>query len=95
MKSQLHWQTYQNLEPSAPSNRSLSLWSKINDTWQIALAYFATSSEPHVWQSQDASGLPQWKAFDPITQRTAEYSTESEMRAWLEERHYQYHRLTR
>lgn len=95
MKSQLSWQALQNLEARSQQNRPSSLWSKINDAWQTISAYLAASSEPHVWISQDAAGLTQWKAYDPMTRQAAEYSSEAEMRAWLEERHYQYHRLTR
>lgn len=96
MKSQLSWQAHQNLKSSSQQqNHNLSVWSRINDTWQMALTYFAASSEPHVWLSQDASGLPQWKAYDPITGQSATCSSETEMRTWLEERHYQYHRLSR
>lgn len=95
MKSQLNWQEYQNLEFPSYSKRQSSAWSKLNDIWQDALAYFAASSEPKVWQFQNGSGLSQWKAYDPITGESAVCDSEAEMRTWLEERHYQYHRFTR
>lgn len=95
MKSQLNWQAYQKLEFPSRSKRQPSPWSKLNDVWQVVLTYFSASSEPKVWQSEDASGLSQWKAYDPVTGESAVYDSETEMRVWLEERHYQYHRFTR
>jgi hypothetical protein len=99
MKSRLSWQEYQKLElisdelqqkPNKPS-----LGGKLNDIWQAVLAYLATSTEPHVWKTQDATGHAQWKAYDPVTKHSAECSSEEEMQVWLEERHYQYHLTAR
>jgi hypothetical protein len=93
MKSHMSWQEYRNLEfPShltAPKTPRRSLKTKLNDQWQSILAYFSTSSEPHVWQTQDPAGRPVWNAYDPVTHRLVEQVSLDEMRAWLEERHYQ------
>lgn len=98
MKFPLSWQDYQNIEftSSHPqkSDRRFKP-TRLNDIWQRVLNYFAVSSEPRVWQSQDATGLLQWKALDPITGESVSYDSETEMRSWLEERHYQYHRYVR
>lgn len=91
MKSQLSWQEYQTLEmiPQRPSQRRQS---QLNKIWQSIVTFFAASEEPHVWKGLNQAGQSMWKAYDPITHQSADYETEEEMRAWLEERHYQYHR---
>lgn len=97
LKSRLNWQEYQEMElisdklqqkPNKPS-----LGAKLNNLWQSVLAYFATSSEPCVWNTQDSTGHTQWKAYDPVTRQSACCDSEEELRAWLEERHYPYHRF--
>lgn len=94
MKSQLNWH-YQAEASLAHSDRRSSFRAKLRNTWQTVLAYFAASNEPHVWKSQDISGLPQWKAYDPMTGQSVEYNSETDMRIWLEERHHQYRHFTR
>lgn len=93
MKSQLSWQDYQNLEfPShlTPKNRPhRSLKTQLNDLWQSIIASLSTSSEPHVWLTKDGAGHTVWNAYDPVTQRSIEQVSANELRAWLEDRHYQ------
>jgi len=99
MKFPLSWQDYQTLEFTSSRHPRHSAprfkLAQLNDLWQNFLAFFAVSSEPRVWQSQDAAGLLQWKAFDPLSGESVSYDSEAEMRSWLEERHYQYHRYMR
>lgn len=96
MKLFLAWQTYPALRPSQPQrHKNTKRFARLNDVWQSVIAHFATSSEPHVWLTQDAQGHPHWKAYDPVTKQSADYLSEQDMRAWLEERHYFYHRSRR
>lgn len=46
------------------------------------------SNEPRIWQSQDAHGNPQWKAYDPRHDRTLTFHAEQDLLTWLEERPY-------
>lgn len=98
MKPQLNWQDYQKLEfpthqtTQARSYRSFKnygLKAKLQDAWQRAVAYLSTSSEPHVWRSQDSTGQVIWNAYDPLTRRSIERVSMNEVRVWLEERYYQ------
>lgn len=98
MKSPLSWQDCQNIEFTVSHPQKSTPWFKrtrLNDIWQSVLNYFSVSSEPRVWQTQDITGLLQWKALDPMTGELVSYDSEAEMRSWLEERHYQYHRYVR
>jgi hypothetical protein len=95
MKSRLSWQEYQKLELISDglqhNQDKPSLGAKLNNFWQSVLAYFATSSEPCVWKTQDTADRTQWKAYDPVTKKSVCCDSEEELRAWLEERHYQFH----
>ena len=46
--------------------------------------------EPKVWQKCDRQGNIYWLTFDPITKIYSFFSSEEEVRIWLEERYY-YH----
>lgn len=91
MKSHLSWQNAQTLERifhQSPA-RQRSLKTPLNKVWQRAIAYFAASNEPHVWQTQDVDGKPVWNAYDPATHRSIDQVSAAELRIWLEERYYQ------
>lgn len=47
-----------------------------------------TSSEPRVWQKRDRFGQIYWQVYDPIRDRSARFSSEQEVRQWLEENFY-------
>jgi hypothetical protein len=89
MKSQLNWnhQTLQSL--TAQPTQKRSLLTKLSDFWQKIFADLSASAEPHVWQTQDSTGKTGWNAYDPMTKRSIEQVSAPELRAWLEERHYQ------
>jgi len=46
------------------------------------------SSEPRIWQKQDRSGQVYWQVYDPIRNRSDRFSSEQEVRRWLEENFY-------
>lgn len=53
-----------------------------------SLLHFLTAEpELKVWQKTDSSGHSYWCAYDPYTQRSTTQATESEMRAWIEDRY--------
>jgi hypothetical protein len=93
MKSQLSWKEYRALEFSteqpAKTPARLGLKAKLNHLWQRVIAYLNPSTEPHVWQTEDSTGQVVWNAYDPVTRQSVEQVSASEMRVWLEERHYQ------
>lgn len=97
MKAPLSWQDYQTLELVSPQQQKKQngLGAKLNNLIQEALAHLAATSEPRVWTTQDSTGRTQWKAYDPMTRRSASCDSVEEMQVWLEERHYQYHLTAR
>ena len=92
MKPSMNWQNYQSVElvSSQPPRKTQRLGEKLNSLWQALLAHFKASSEPHVWQSRNALGEVVWNAHNPMTGQSIDQVSEQEVRAWLEERHYQY-----
>jgi len=48
-----------------------------------------TDSEPKAWQVRDHSGATYWRVYDPATNRAHAFSSEAEVRMWLEQRYYQ------
>jgi hypothetical protein len=90
MKS-LNWHNVQTLERvfHQPTQPGRTWKTEVNDLWQTAIAHLAVSDEPHVWKSQDERGYTVWNAYDPKTGRSVNKLSESDVRVWLEERHYQ------
>lgn len=48
-----------------------------------------TDSEPKAWQIRDRSGATYWRVYDPATNQAHAFSSEAEVRMWLEQRYYQ------
>ncbi|MGJ3248472.1 MAG: hypothetical protein ACFE0I_20615 [Elainellaceae cyanobacterium] len=91
MKSLTNWHTYQTWASDAHTPRQMVnlAWSEtLHDLWQRVAAHLSVSSEPHVWQTQNDAGQTVWSAYDPSNGREIHGVSESEMRIWLEERHY-------
>lgn len=44
------------------------------------------SSEPKVTQRRDRTGNLTWRVYDPVTGQAHQFSSESEVRSWLDQR---------
>lgn len=62
--------------------------SKFKAIWLNWIKALVISSELQVWQTYYCNGCTCWHAYDPITKRSACFSCEEDMRAWIEQRHY-------
>ncbi len=50
------------------------------------LMRWSASSEPEIWSVQDAKGVLHWKAYDPRTGTSVDYTSVEELLIWLESR---------
>ena len=74
------------IEPSRHTLKSTaSFWQVL---WQSLLHLPVQADEPRVWQRLDRFKNLYWQAYDPATGRSASYTSDAEMRAWLEELRY-------
>ena len=59
---------------------------------QRVLTAVAGSSDPivqhHVWKGGDRHGQSYYTIYDPITRQRTQCASETEVRAWLEQRYY-------
>ncbi|MBE9182997.1 hypothetical protein IQ268_31160 [Oculatella sp. LEGE 06141] len=92
MKSSTSWLEYQRhrfnrsyQQPAAQPGITTSL----NSVWNSLRAYLFTSSEPRIWTTVDSLGETQWHGYDPLTRQSVECTSETDMRIWLEQRHYE------
>ncbi|MBE9198305.1 MULTISPECIES: hypothetical protein [unclassified Nodularia (in: cyanobacteria)] len=71
----------------------LEVWwrleSKRQIFWQKLVNALSASSELQVWQKSDRSGHITWRAYNPMTGRSACFGSEEEMRVWIEMQYYQ------
>ncbi|MBD1997644.1 hypothetical protein H6G00_13570 [Leptolyngbya sp. FACHB-541] len=87
------WQEYQNVElvsHQSPNGKRPKFGAKLSSLWRTMLAHLKVSSEPQVWQTRNTAGEIVWNAYNPATGQSLDQVSEQEVRAWLEERHYQY-----
>lgn len=56
--------------------------------FQQVLAAVAGSSDPIVYQKRDRHGQCYYTIYDPVTQQRTRCMSETDVRAWLEQRYY-------
>ncbi|MGD1860485.1 MAG: hypothetical protein ACFB0E_11005 [Leptolyngbyaceae cyanobacterium] len=58
--------------------------------WGAALwRYFTGSQQPHITMKWGLDRQPFYQVYDPVDHRRHIFSTEHEVRVWLEQRYYQ------
>jgi predicted DNA-binding transcriptional regulator AlpA len=50
--------------------------------------WVAQKSEPKVSEKRNRNGHPYYQVYDPVSNASATFSSEAEIRAWLEQRYY-------
>lgn len=72
-----------------PQKRNFS-W--VNGLKQLAKSFvrsIANSSEPRISKKVDRNGNLYYKVYDPTSGASAVFSTEQEIRIWIDQRYYQ------
>lgn len=72
----------QSIESAKPQPSWLSRW--VNEICESLLRNLQKQSEPKVRVTAGRDGVPQWKAYDPVSKRSIVTSNELEVRMWLE-----------
>ncbi|MEC4804027.1 MAG: hypothetical protein SAJ12_00545 [Jaaginema sp. PMC 1079.18] len=77
------------LQSTLPAKKSgwqpRSPWQKIRD-W--AYDWFIATREPKINIQRDRAGLVYWSVYDPVKGDRTRFTTEAEVRTWLEQRYY-------
>jgi hypothetical protein len=76
---------------SSPPNSSahgLQLGRAIKAIGDKIATFLTTGNELHVWTNQQ-HGHVIWHVYDPMTEHKEQFSSEEELRLWLEQRYYQ------
>lgn len=71
-----------------PARGGSDLAQTLKQLGDRAMRFFTGQTEPRIWQ-RTRQGQPTWFAHDPITNRTRQFSSEQEVRLWLEKRYYE------
>lgn len=81
-------------QTAPPLSRLRRLWQKVMkatapDAWISRLAKLACgTSEPVIQRRHDRQGYPYYQVYDPVSRQHYLFTTESEVRSWLERRYY-------
>lgn len=65
-----------------------TLFAKLLNLWDSWFIYLAKRHELTVSSKTDASGNNWWHVDDPVTQKKADFASETEVLLWLEKRFY-------
>jgi hypothetical protein len=75
-------------QPSAAKSsgwKPRSRWQKVGD---YLLDLLVQTNDPKIRLKRDRDGIPYWDVCDPVNQTRAQFYSEAEVRAWLEQRYY-------
>lgn len=84
---------FESYQAAPRPSRLRQLWQRLTeaiapDAWITRLAKLAYgSSDPVIEQRCDRQGYPYYQAYDPITREHRLFSTEAEVRSWLDQRY--------
>ena len=79
---------YQTLELIAPKPSLTSRLRAVFSAVQTAILNLAsTNQEPQITATRDRAGELQWRVYDPISGYRSRFSSEHEVRVWLESRY--------
>lgn len=86
----LEYQTQEvtSLQSQPKTNRHLQ--NTLNNLWQSVVRFLRVSPEPQVWTTQVEKYQTQWNVLDPVTGQSAQFSSEEDVRVWLEDRYNQH-----
>lgn len=98
MQSQQQRLNYETLElissTSSASQSQRSHLARALQNWFSQVGRFLQTlvildANPRIWQRCDRAGNTWWTLYDPVTQRFYQFSSESEVRMWLDEQFIQ------
>ncbi|MGF1567091.1 MAG: hypothetical protein ACFCVD_03285 [Nodosilinea sp.] len=74
--------------PSSPAQQSMrqEFLEWLQQRSQRLISSMTDSTNPQIRQLRD--GDLRWRAYDPISGQRASFSSENELRQWLEQRYY-------
>ncbi|HEY9622834.1 MAG TPA: hypothetical protein V6C78_20925 [Crinalium sp.] len=64
------------------------LWIAAGEVLGSFFSHISNTSEPRIWQRRDRSGQLIWHVYDPTTNQSSRFTSEAEVRAWLDQRYY-------
>jgi hypothetical protein len=60
----------------------------LHQLWQHLVTHFTHPPEPKVHKKSNRRGDMWWEVYDPYTNMKASFTSELEVRMWLDQRHY-------
>ena len=69
-------------------HKKLPLGSVLKKLLQLVVQLFANGDELRISITTDRYGNKSWHAYDPVSDRSTIQSSETELRAWIEQRYY-------
>lgn len=76
-------------QPEQKSTEKSKFLLTLTNVAQRVMHFLIGSNDLRVWETYDRFGNNWWHAYDPLTGRSITVESESELRAWIEQRYYQ------
>lgn len=82
---------YASVPPTLPVDSKTHLAQakrRLSQVGRSLLQYLCGSTEPRITRKFDAEGIPYFAVYDPVSNEHCTFSSEPELRTWLEQRYY-------
>jgi hypothetical protein len=73
--------------PVPVSSQPVKPASRFGKFLQTLFTTMAGDAEPKIWQTTSRNGVMIWNVYDPTTKESTRFTTEADVRSWLEQRH--------
>ncbi len=81
-------QTSGDRKPGFSTTRVANLGKRLSRIKKAIASWVIQTSEPKVSERRDRKGHLYYQVYDPVSNTSAAFSSEAEIRAWLEQRYY-------
>ena len=74
-----------------PSQKKDNIKVIFHQLWNRLINYFTHPPEPKIRKKSNRQGKIWWEVYDPYTNAKGTFSSELEVRMWLDERYHQFY----
>ncbi|HEY9764258.1 MAG TPA: hypothetical protein V6D07_17140 [Trichocoleus sp.] len=87
MNSYTHYPNQSSLDRDSSLESSSSLLTAVKRAGQAFVEFLTSGNDLRIWTRQ-RNGHLIWHVYDPMTEQRQQFSSEEELRSWLENRYY-------
>lgn len=87
MNSYTHYPNQSSLKRETSLKGTSNLFAALSKAGQAFVEFLSSGSDLRIWTRQ-RNGHLIWHVYDPMTEQRQQFSSEEDLRSWLENRYY-------